>query len=97
MEINQVNNNAGNVNNPPRKPLPRTRKQLEKILLDMMKGILGSCVTTKALDRPSEMTFDDIHLNFHLCERLCNAHGCVVALKGYGKPDSEFTLVEDGK
>ena len=72
--------------------LPRTKEQLERILLDNMQKILNSGVTRKALRDPSKMTFEDIIANLHLCERLSNAHGALAALNGYGDPDNRFVL-----
>ena len=75
--------------------LRRTRQQLEKILLDNMRAILGSGVTSQALRRPSVMTIDDIVLDLHLCERLCNAFGALRAMKKYRRPDHEFVMVSN--
>lgn len=69
-----------------RPPILRTRKQVEKALVQAMRGILGSGVTVKALKSPSEMDFKDIIINPHLYERLGVAFVAIAALKGY-KPD----------
>ena len=74
------------------KNLYRTREQLEKILLENIRSILRSNVTAASLTSPHEMTYGDIIGNFHLCERLSNAHGALCALKGYGQPDNKFVL-----
>lgn len=64
-------------------PVLATRDNIKRDLLDNMRKILGCGVTIKALNKPSEMTFDDILCNLHLYERLGIAFVALGALNGY--------------
>lgn len=69
--------------------------QLERILLDNLKAILASNISSTGMRAPWEMTIDDIEVNRQLAERLCNADGAVRALLCYPKPDHVFVLRDD--
>lgn len=75
----------------------RTKKQLERILVNSMRAILGSGVTLSALKFPSQLGMADLDANQTLCERLSNAHGALAALNGYGQPDGIFVLDEENQ
>jgi hypothetical protein len=64
-------------------PVKATTEKIEGELLHAMKGILGSCVTRRALNSPNDMTVDDILINLHLYERLGTVYEAIKALKGY--------------
>lgn len=61
----------------------KTKAQIETDLLAVMKGILRSGVTSKALRKPSKMTIDDIVISRHLYERLGVAFAAIGALRNY--------------
>lgn len=76
-------------------PVKKTRAEIEEALVQVMRKILGSCVTNKALRYPSELTIDDLLVNIHLYERLGEAFVAVRALKGYTGDPRGFELIED--
>jgi len=59
------------------------RDLLEQDLLAQMKLILGSNVTTEALQDPESMTIEDVQANVHLYDRLWVALGSLSRLRGY--------------
>lgn len=76
-------------------PLEGTKKEIESDLVDEMRKILGSCLTPMALQEPSIMTIDDLHLNIHLYERLGVAFSAVGALRGYDSKPRGYVLIPD--
>lgn len=75
-------------------PVKKTRAEIEEALVRVMREILGSCVTNKALRYPSELTIDDLLVNIHLYERLGEAFVAVRALNGYTGDPRGFELIE---
>ena len=67
----------------------------EELLMEAVKGILGSGVTRKALDAPNEMEIDDVVLNRHLYERLGTAFVMVGRIGGYRGLPKGITDLED--
>lgn len=72
----------------------KSRAELEAELAYAFQGILGSGVTPGALHNPSRMTYDDIHANQHLYERLGTAMAALGALRGYRDLPRGFTVRE---
>lgn len=75
-------------------PVSKTREQLQEILTDELSKILGNNVTTDALRKPREMTWNDVIANVHLFERLGTAYEAIKTLKGYKGDPRGFVIVE---
>lgn len=75
-------------------PVEKTKKELQEILTEELRKILGSNVTRKALSSPKDMTFEDVLDNLHLYERLGIAFVAIGALNGYDDQPRGFKLVE---
>lgn len=76
-------------------PIRTTRIEVERALLDAMKGILGSGVASTALRAPSKMVLADIETNLHLYERLGIAMAALGALRGYDDKPRGFEIQKD--
>jgi hypothetical protein len=76
----------------PRRPVVATREKVKQELLEAVRGILSSCVTRKALDKPSEMTLADIDANIHLYERAGIVFVALRALNGYDQDPRGFEI-----
>jgi hypothetical protein len=82
-------------------PVPRSAEQLQRIIAEKISGILGSNITSEAMDRRAarsgwyQMRYDDIIADLNLWERLGTAQEALGALKGYSGTARGFVMTPE--